>query len=422
VRASPDSVQPFRIAERSPQAAVFPETPEQVAAVLRVAQEHGWGVVPWGTGRDLALGRAPTRYHVALSLSRLAAVLEHDVENLTLTAQAGLTLAQANRAVAKAHHWVPMGPVEDTRSLGGIVALNRPVPRRLVYGDLRDQVLGMVVATPDGRLVRYGRKVIKNVAGYDMSKLFTGSAGMLGVIVEVILKLSALPDESALAVARFPSALQALAAAGELYRSALAPAQLVLLDDPGARRCMGEGGDGPGLRWLGVAFEGRSMGVRRQTTDALAVMERHGATRGRVLAQWTPEAASWFETLSAQGDALLLRLGAAPTTLGTWAERLSGSAQPGIGPIPLVGDYAGGWLRAEVPLAGIRDLDEVVRRLQGLREQAEAERGYLLLEQAPAAVMEKLGPWGTLGGEVALMQVLRRQMDPREVLSPGRFL
>jgi glycolate oxidase FAD binding subunit len=454
----PDALAPYGIGGRLPAALALPETPEQVAALLALAHGQGWGVVPWGAGRDMAAGRAPLRYHVALSLARLAQVAEHDAENLTLTAQAGLPLAEANRRVRGAHQCVPLGYDGDARTLGGLIAVNRPVARRLLYGDIRDQLLGLRVAMPDGRLVRFGRKVVKNVAGYDMSRLFTGSAGMLGVIVEVTLKLSALPDEAALAVARFGTAGAALAAAGELYRSALAPAQIVLLDGAGARACLDPGApDTDGLCWLAVGFEGRGAGVRRQTRDALAALARHGGADGRVLPPWTAAANAWMDAPAPQrggeprsgdesrssgpprirneprGDGeppggLLLRAGSAPASLGKWAETLRRQAGELGMTAALVADYGGGWLRcgwtpgARQPSARQPDPERLAGTLLGLRAGLEAERGYLALERAPAAAMERIGPWGSLGGETAVMGVLRRQMDPREILAPGRFL
>jgi FAD/FMN-containing dehydrogenase len=428
IRASADGVQPYGIADQFPDAVVFPESAEQVAAVLHLAHQEHWAVVPWGAGLDIASGRAPIRYSVALSLSRLTNVLEHDVENLTLTAEAGLSVEQANRAMAKAHQIVPLGFDTEARSLGGIVAMNRPVPRRLIYGDIRDQLLGLVVAMPDGRLVRFGRKVIKNVAGYDMAKLFTGSAGMLGVIVEVTLKGFAMPDEAALAIASFESTQGALAAAAELYRSALAPAQLVLMDGSGALRCMGRGNaEAQGLHWLCAGFEGRSVAVRRQTGDAAVVMLQHGGTQDDVIKPWSAAAAAWLDAPgSAAGPAsaagLILRLGAVPPRLGAWAERLTQWAAGFASPMALVADYGGGWIRARLPVPGSLSADQLTQELQTLRTAVEQERGYLMLERAPVSLMDPLGPWGEMEGESALMGVLRRQMDPQDILSPGRFL
>lgn len=424
-QGAPEALAPFRIGGRLPQALAVPATVEQVGETLALAQREGWGVVPWGAGRDMAAGREPTRYEVALSLAGLTRVIEHDAENLTLTAQAGLTLAEANRQVRGARQFVPLGHAEDARTLGGLVAVNRPVPRRLLYGDVRDQLLGLRVAMPDGRLVRFGRKVVKNVAGYDMGKLFTGCAGMLGAIVEVTLKLCALPDQSALAAARFGSAEEAAAAAGELYRSQLAPAQIVLLDGPGARACLDpRAEDGAGLCWLAASFEGRAVGVRRQTADALAAMARHGGGEGHVLPPWTPQACEWMDAPAPQGDfALRLRLGSAPASLARWAAALSQWAGAVGMRAALVADYGGGWLRGSLaPGLSQPDPEALAAALHEMRASLERERGYLALESAPAAVMERVGPWGSLGGETAVLSVLRQQLDPKEVLAPGRFL
>ena len=434
VQTAPATVQSFRLGERVPEAVATPESPQQVAQVLALAHAAGWGVVPWGTGLDIAAGRQPSRYQLALSLARLARLSEHDAENLTVTAWAGLPLAETNRLLRAKHQFLALGWDDEAHSLGGLIAVNRPVPRRLLYGDIRDQLLGLTVATPDGRLVRYGRKVIKNVAGYDMNKLYTGSAGTLGVIVDVTLKLFALPDEGAVAVARFGAAgagtaasqadtgqTLALSAAAELFRSALAPAFLVLLDGPGARVGLGASGadGGPALTWLCAGFEGRAAGLRRQTADALTLMARQGGTDGHVLPRLSPAARQWLQAPGAGADTVLLRAGVAPGRLGWLAGEARRLAEaPGV-TLTLAADYGGGLLRCG--LTG-GEPARLLAGLQRLRAQLESERGYLLIERAPPELMEPLGPWGELGGEAALMRVLRRKMDPQEILVPGRTL
>ncbi len=431
VQAAPAALEAFRIGGRLPEAIAFPQSTEQAAQILALAYGESWGVVPWGAGQDMGTGRPPRRYHLALSLSRLAGIVDHDADNLTVTALAGLSLAETNRQLRPRHQFLALGFDDEPHTLGGLIAVNRPVPRRLLYGDVRDQLLGLTVATPDGRLVRYGRKVVKNVAGYDMNKLYTGSAGMLGVIVDVTLKLFALPDESAVARARFAGTEPALAAAAELYRSALAPAFLVLLDAAGGRAGLGAhtATDNPGLIWLCAGFEGRAAGLRRQTADALALMAKHRASDGAVLPELPPAARRWLQAPSptgdAAGDVTVARAGVAPVRLGWLAgevQRLAADPELGAGQriaAALAADYGSGILRCT--LAGADPMRLAVG-LQRLRGVLESERGYLVLESAPAALAQQLDPWGELGGEAALMRVLRRQMDPREILVPGRFL
>ncbi len=451
VQTAPAEVQAFRIGDRTPLAVAYPETARQAAQALALAHAAGWGVVPWGVGLDMAAGRAPSRYHLALSLARLARVSEHDAENLTVTALAGLSLAETNRQLRAKHQFLALGWDGEAHTLGGLIAGNRPVPRRLLYGDIRDQLLGLTVATPDGRLVRYGRKVIKNVAGYDMNKLYTGSAGMLGVIVDVTLKLFALPDDGAVAVACFDAARSgaarsgaeaaagqagtgraaagqaaALAAAAELFRSALAPAFLVLMDGSGARSSLAASAadESPALTWLCAGFEGRAVGVRRQTADALALMARHGGADGRVMPRLSPAARQGWQAPASAPGAILLRGGVAPGRLGWLAGEVRRLAEARGMALALAADYGGGMLRCGLGGKDVAGADpaQLAAGLQRLRALLEAERGYLLIERAPAVLMEQLGPWGELGGEAALMRVLRRQMDPQEILVPGRFL
>lgn len=402
---SPEALKAFRLGNLAPEVIVHPETPAQVAAALALADANGWGVVPWGAGQAMGCGRLPARYQAALSLKRLASLVEHDADNLTLTAQAGLTLAEVNRHMTPARQFLALGFDHEVETLGGVIATNRLVPRRLLYGDIRDQLLGLTVATPDGRLVRYGRKVIKNVAGYDMNKLYAGSWGMLGVIVEATFKLFALPDERATVTASFAEIGEsaALSAAAELYRSALAPAFL-LLDGEGGR-----------LNRLHAGFEGRAVAVRRQTADAIALMRRCGGQVGEVMSG-APRP-SLAAPMPEPG--VHLRAGVAPGRLAWIAEETRGFAAALAVSVTLAADYGAGVLR--VTMASPKGV-AVGGSIRRLRMALEAERGYLAIESGPGELMNTLGPWGDLGGEARLMRALRQQMDPNETLNPGRFL
>jgi glycolate oxidase FAD binding subunit len=409
-----------------PAAAAFPETPEQAAAVLALADRLGWGVVPWGGGAGRAAGRVPARYDLALGTGRLNRLLDLDAENLTLTAEAGMTLAEANRLALPHHQCLPLGFGREARSLGGLVAANHTPPRRLLHGDLRDQLLGLRVATADGRLVRFGRKVIKNVAGYDMNKLYLGSAGMFGLIVELTFKLASQPDEEGALLGEFPDAAGALAAAAALYASALLPSFLFVLDvDAGAglRAALGLPVRPAGWQLL-AGFEGRGQALRRQLADTRALMARHGARQVETLGP-LPEAAGQCLEQPAPGGApaaLRLRLGMAAADLAPELERLPRDAATLGVAAACVADYGSGRL-----LAGLSDpapgrVADVAHFISAWRARVTARQGYLAVQAAPDDLRARVHPWGDAGGDFILLCALKAQLDPRGTLSPGRFL
>ena len=165
-----------------------------VAAALRAARAAGLALIPAGQATHLDIGRAPRAYDAALTTRRLNRVLAHDAADMTVTVEGGITLAALAGALAAQGQWLPLDPPDDGRAtLGGIAATGITGAQAFGYGAPRHHVIGMRVALADGRIIKAGGRVVKNVAGYDMCKLFTGSYGTLGTIVELTFKLRPRP-------------------------------------------------------------------------------------------------------------------------------------------------------------------------------------------------------------------------------------
>src|SRR5688572_6443017 len=173
---------------------VFPEDEEQIAAVLRLADEHEATVFPRGGGSHMMLGNAPARVDVVLSVQRLQQILAYEPGDMTATVQAGLCLADLQGALAAKGQHLALDPsAAATTTIGGIVAANLSGPRRLLYGTARDLLLGSAVIGINGKRTKAGGRVVKNVTGYDLNKLYIGSLGTLAVVVELTWKLHPLP-------------------------------------------------------------------------------------------------------------------------------------------------------------------------------------------------------------------------------------
>ena len=155
-------------------------------------------MTPWGGGTAMRIGNLPDRVGIIIELSKLNRVVEHDHANLTATMQSGITLAASQKFTAAERQFVPFdAPYPERSTIGGIVAANLNGARRGCYGSVRDLVIGMKVALPTGEQIKAGGKVVKNVAGYDMCKLFVGSLGTLGIITEVTMRMTPIPETAA---------------------------------------------------------------------------------------------------------------------------------------------------------------------------------------------------------------------------------
>src|SRR5262245_24943859 len=214
---------------RQPRVVVQPETTAQAADIIALAGRERFAMVPWGQGTQMHLGQTPERYDLALSLAKLTRVVDYDVANFTLIAEAGLPLCEVYRLTTPCQQFLPLGYAGTTASLGGLLVTNTSGVKRLRYGGVRDLVLGVRVALPDGAVAHFGGRVVKNVAGYDMSKLFIGSLGAFGVVLETTYRLAALPEDDRVYATVFPSLAQAMAAAAAVRAAALLPSALLLL-------------------------------------------------------------------------------------------------------------------------------------------------------------------------------------------------
>ncbi len=212
---------------------VEPASPDAVGAVLEWASRQKLCVLVRGSGSKLGWGPAPRQVDVLMSTTRLNAVVAHRHGDLTATIQAGATLGDVNRALAQHRQWIPLDPpFADRATIGGLVATNDSGPRRHRYGSPRDLIIGVEFARADGRLAKGGGIVVKNVAGYDLPRLMTGSFGSLGVIVTATFKLYPLTAASRtlLAEPSSPSDLGALAL--KLAASHLTPTALEFTTHP----------------------------------------------------------------------------------------------------------------------------------------------------------------------------------------------
>jgi glycolate oxidase FAD binding subunit len=421
---------------------VRPDTADHVAAVLQWAQREKLAVLPRGSGTKIGLGGIAKRLDIVLSTSRLTQISEYDAANFTLTAGAGMTFSQVAQLTAAHGQMLPLQYPFSAATLGGLIAANAYSPKRRLYGGVRDLLLGLRIALPSGEVAHFGGKVVKNVAGYDMCKLFLGSVGALGVIVETTFKLYALPERDETLLAAFPALGQGAAAAAQLMGTQLLPAHILLLNAMAARAVAPQVATQvpTGEALLLVNCEGMDEAVGRQLGDIARICQGHGASTAQVLsgdAQLQLRACLEAMTLSplpqlsplegegAGGGALRVRLGTLPSRVSMVMEAVSRALDPTAPGAMIIGDCGVGLvilcLGPDGLAAGAIDepLLRVLRELSGL---VVANEGYAIVESAPPQVKTQLGVWGPPPSSLALLKALKHRFDPEAILSPGRFI
>ena len=373
------------------------ETPasfEEAAAVMRGLAADGLTVRPTGGGTKLEWGAADEP-DVYVSTRALNGLVEHNPGDFTAVVQAGMPLAEAQAAFAAAGQMLALDPplgTEGQATVGGVVATADGGPLRHRYGAPRDLLLGITVALSDGTVANSGGKVIKNVAGYDLAKLFAGSFGSLGLILQVVVRLHPLPRATATAVGESPSAAAVARAALALAHT---PLELEALDVSWER------GGGALLARLG----GRTAEV--QAKKVAAAMAEHGL-EARVVED---DAEVWERQRARQrtSDGLIVRVSGLPSELAGVLRAADGAGASAVG-------RAGAglsWLR--LPASEPDTLAAAVVELR--RELAPASCVVL---DAPPGVKERVDVWGFVEEPLlALMRRVKERFDPGGILAPG---
>ena len=397
---------------RQPVLFCSPGSPEQVAAVLRICSEAKAAVTPWGGGTVIALGNLPWEVEVIIGLNRLNRVVEHDDANLTATVEAGMSLANLQEMVARQKQFLPFdAPFPAQATVGGTVAANLNGPRRSSYGSVRDLVIGMKVALASGQSIKAGGKVVKNVAGYDMCKLFTGSLGTLGILTEITLRMAPVPEAVATWVAS-GGLSKIVRMTDEFSRSQLNPTATFILNSQAGAAGSAAKGD-----WqLAIWSEGFEETVLRHLSDAQAMAERHGLTSE--LLRDTAHDRYWekIRDLPLQPERLVYRVTVPRASIAEFLETIQSWEASDIGPA-IAGDTAMGtvWISLPANAAALRWFEK-------LTALAQTRRGHAIIFAAPPELKEHVDIWGPPAATLSLMREIKHQFDPKGILNPGRFL
>jgi glycolate oxidase FAD binding subunit len=393
---------------------ITPTSAEEASAMLRAAWEKNLAINIQGGGTRQYIGNFSTvKPAITLSTLKLNKLVAYEPSDLTITLQAGARWSEVKKILAERGQWIPLDIPElpDSR-VGGVVATNVSGPKRLLYGTLRDLVIGCEFVLADGSLGHSGGRVVKNVTGYDLHKLLIGSLGTLGLLTEVTFKVLPLPQANRWFIARFGSYEKALETARKLARSNTSPAALELIAESATQ-----------VSLYGAA-DGVEVAVINQIENMVGLCKANGATEVNLVTEPAEAHATWEKLRNfPQGYGVNLRFSVLPIDLPlAWklASRIAGQlemsaelqARAGTGLVYLYGD-----LEEEQ----FKDAAELIERA---RVQLQTRGGSLVLEKAPDGLKKLVEVWGNPGGDnsLASMQTLKNSLDTKGLLNPGKFL
>jgi glycolate oxidase FAD binding subunit len=368
----------------------------------------------------LDLGLPPTRSGVGVDLQALDQVIDYPARDMTITVQAGVTLAKLQGLLAGENQRLPVDvPQPDRATLGGTLAVNASGPRRYGFGTLRDYVLGISVVNDQGQEIKAGGRVVKNVAGYDLCKLYIGSLGTLGIISQVTLKLKPRPEAQAVvlvgcASARLGSLLE------QVHRSRTRPVCVDLLNQAALQHIHQQTGTVlPEAPWLLVlGFEENRAAVDWQVQQILQELPATAdlAIDTRLDSAAEPPWQALAEFSRHPGAPLTFKVNLLPRAVAAFCVRAA--EQPGR---LLLQAHAGDgivWGHSDSDLT----LEQTQAMLNALHDGARLGQGNLILWRCPTAWKRTLPVWGAERADLWLMRTVKEKLDPRGLFNPGRFV
>jgi D-lactate dehydrogenase (cytochrome) len=417
----------------APDAVAFVETSEEAARLLALCHAERVPVVPWGAGTSLEGHVTPVRGGITLDLSRMTRIIDTSQPDMDCRVEAGVTREQLNTHLRDAGLFFPVDPGTAACTIGGMCATRASGTNAVRYGTIRENVLGLTVALADGRLIRTGGRARKSAAGYELTRLFIGSEGTLGVITEVQLRLHGIPEAVSAATCQFASLRDAVETVIAVLQTGIPVARMELLDEVQMAACIAYSkltGLAPAPT-LFFEFHGTAAGVAEQAQMAEAIAADNAGTGFR----WATDPAERGRLWQARHDAYWACLALQPGRQGIatdaivpisrLTEAILGTqediAASGL-TAPIVGHVGDGNFHTVIlvppgpdGLARAWDLDrKIVARALALGGSCSGEHGvgigkreFLEQEHGPEAL--------------AVMRWVKQELDPRGVLNPGNI-
>ncbi len=395
-----------------PECIVYPSTSTELTQIITMAQAQGWQVLPCGHGSKINWGglvTPETKKLIVVSTQRLNNLIAHAVGDLTVTVAAGMKLTELQKILGSANQFLALDPtVSETATIGGIVATGDSGSLRQRYGGVRDQLIGFSFVRADGKIAKAGGRVVKNVAGYDLMKLFIGSYGTLGILSELTFRVYPLPSASQTVVLTQKS--DAIAQMTKtLLASTLTPTVIDLLSPQLGSNL----GFGLGIS-LVIRCQGIAESVQEQANRVVEIGKKLGLS---VQTLSNTDETNLWQKLSAEIDSrdgiILSKIGIMPVKAVDILNQVDTLfPQGGIGLI-----------HANSGLGKLRLASEQGREgLAKLRSYCESNGGFLTILTAPLAIKQELDVWGYYGNALDIMRQIKYQFDPESIFSPHRFV
>ncbi len=430
----PDQLKAYAIDGKKPKVIVSPKTIQEVSKVVAQANQQRLTIVPRGNGTKMGMGGIPKKIDIILSTSRLNRITDSDCENLTLSAESGMTLNEVQKSLAKVGkgYFLPLDPpFTEKATLGGIVATNSSGPKRLLYGTARDMIIGTKAVFPNGDIVVSGGKTVKNVSGYDMCKLLIGSYGTLGILCEMTFKLLPLPEKEATLLLSFARLGEADGFAREVRSSQLIPSSIETLNALAVQKMRYFMSMPPNGNYLvAIGLEGVAESIDRQIAEMSEMGRKHGFLEAVTLDSEKHQA--FWVSLRDFSQGLTENY---PNLISLKSNFLISKSDEMLGSYEMIARelgiecaficHSGNGILYSYVLPGKKfrsKIESFIELIGKMTAEAAKNEGNLIIESSPLLIKKKVEVWGQSRSDYQVVRRLKEQIDPAGILNRGRFV
>ena len=392
-----------------PSKTISPKSPESLADLLRIASENRWNVIPFGFGNMMNIGSIPNGYDIALDLNQMPKYIQHNSEDLTVTCSSNTSFGELNLKLQEKQQWLPFdSPLINDQSVGGLLACNLPGSLNACFGYIRDYVIGMKTATPFGQITKSGGTVVKNVTGFDLTRLHIGALGTLGIITEASFKIIPLPERQIYLRIdnENTNALIDLSSLLNNILQSFGVAELLI--------------DSLGVANIYMTCIGTEKVVNEKLLEIKTILFDHeiDLTLNEIAEkEWLNiQDFGWVN----EDDFVLGRINCLPTDTIKILQQINRIvADNKKERIDTLTNSKRGVIKYKINPDNIEDTIQIT---ENIRDKVKKHSGYSVIENSGTFDKNKLNIWGDIPESFPLMRKLKSEFDPVNILNSGRFI
>ncbi len=392
-----------------PSKIISPKSPESLADLLRIASENKWNVIPFGFGNMMNIGSIPHGYDIALDLNEMPKYIIHNSEDLTVTCSSNISYRELSLKLKEKNQWLPLdSPLISKQSIGGLLACNLPGSLNACFGYIRDYVIGMKTATPFGQITKSGGTVVKNVTGFDLTRLHIGALGTLGIITEASFRIIPLPERQVYLKIDNDNIDDFIDLSSNLngILKSVGVAELLI--------------DSVGVTNIYMTCVGTDKIVNEKLLEIKTILFDHNTD----LVLKEIEEKEWLKVQDFgwinEGNFVLGRINCLPTEtveiLQQMNHLISNNKKQKISTLS---NSKRGVIKYLLNSVNIEDATQMI---ENIRDKVQEFSGYTVVENSRSVDKRKINIWGNIPESFPLMKKLKSEFDPVSILNSGRFI